>query len=558
MLQHKDTHKISELKNGFTHRWFEADFILSSLTCFKLSMANKCFAGLKEKGYSLASLFGILLSLPFIGQNSVNGLLHSNLGSYIEARKDTFYRFKNLEAINWRGILWFFARQFIKLSKKENGGKSPRCLIFDDSVLQKSGKFIERISRVWDHVTGRCVLGYKLLVAVYWDGSSCIPVDYSIHREKGKKKDMPFGLKKKVMKNQFRKARNHSSSAYERIKETDVSKIASMVAMLKRALRNKLEVDYVLMDSWFTCWEVVSLIIKRKGLHLIGMYKGAKTKFDYMGKSLTYSQVNERIKETDVSKIASMVAMLKRALRNKLEVDYVLMDSWFTCWEVVSLIIKRKGLHLIGMYKGAKTKFDYMGKSLTYSQVRNELGNPIRCRRLGYYYKQAIVQWNGKQVRLFFSKQGKNGKWKTFMSTNTSLSFIEMVKIYQLRWCIEVFFKESKQLFGLGKCQSTDFDAQIADTTMVMIRYMMASLKYRFDNYESKGAIFEQTKEKAVMYSLGERLWGLFLELVKIIEVLFDGCDSDDIIHRLLENEQAAETIGRLLVVEPPETRKAA
>jgi hypothetical protein len=480
MLQHKDTHKISELKNGFTHRWFEADFILSSLTCFKLSMANKCFAGLKEKGYSLASLFGILLSLPFIGQNSVNGLLHSNLGSYIEARKDTFYRFKNLEAINWRGILWFFARQFIKLSKKENGGKSPRCLIFDDSVLQKSGKFIERISRVWDHVTGRCVLGYKLLVAVYWDGSSCIPVDYSIHREKGKKKDMPFGLKKKVMKNQFRKARNHSSSAYE------------------------------------------------------------------------------RIKETDVSKIASMVAMLKRALRNKLEVDYVLMDSWFTCWEVVSLIIKRKGLHLIGMYKGAKTKFDYMGKSLTYSQVRNELGNPIRCRRLGYYYKQAIVQWNGKQVRLFFSKQGKNGKWKTFMSTNTSLSFIEMVKIYQLRWCIEVFFKESKQLFGLGKCQSTDFDAQIADTTMVMIRYMMASLKYRFDNYESKGAIFEQAKEKAVIYSLGERLWGLFLELVKIIEVLFDGCDSDEIIHRLLENEQAAETIGRLLMVEPPETQKAA
>jgi hypothetical protein len=106
-------------------------------------MANKCFAGLKEKGYSLASLFGILLSLPFIGQNSVNGLLHSNLGSYIEARKDTFYRFKNLEAINWRGILWFFARQFIKLSqKKRMEVKSPSLPdFFDDSVLQKSGKF---------------------------------------------------------------------------------------------------------------------------------------------------------------------------------------------------------------------------------------------------------------------------------------------------------------------------------------------------------------------------------------------------------------------------------
>jgi hypothetical protein len=107
MLQHKDTHKISELKTVLPIGGLKPIFILSSLTCFKLSMANKCFAGLKEKGYSLASLFGILLSLPFIGQNSVNGLLHSNLGSYIEARKDTFYRFKNLEAINWRGYYGF-------------------------------------------------------------------------------------------------------------------------------------------------------------------------------------------------------------------------------------------------------------------------------------------------------------------------------------------------------------------------------------------------------------------------------------------------------------------
>jgi hypothetical protein len=107
---------------------------------------------------------------------------------------------------------------------------------------------------------------------------------------------------------------------------------------------------------------------------------------------------------------------------------------------------------------------------------------------------------------LFFSKQGKNGKWKTFMSTNTSLSFIEMVKIYQLRWCIEVFFKESKQLFGLLLPTLHDGITKIPVTTM-----------------KAKG-----------LY-----LWGLFLELVKIIEVLFD----DDIIHRLLENEQQGSVL---------------
>jgi hypothetical protein len=324
------------------------------------------------------------------------------------------------------------------------------------------------------------VLGYKILVGMYWDGASCIPVDFSLHREKGKKQDRPFGFKKKELKRQFSKSRDILSMGHQ------------------------------------------------------------------------------RLLETDMSKIESMVAMVKRALKKKLEVDYLLMDSWFTCWQIVSLVMKRKGLHLIGMYKGAKTLFEINGKKMTYSQIRNELGRPVRCRKLGYYYKQAVVQWNGKQIQLFFSKQGKNGKWKTFLTTDTSLSFITMVKIYQLRWSIEVFFKEGKQLLGLGRCQSNDFDAQIADTTMALIQHLIVTLKFRFDNYESKGAIFEQTRETAIRLSLGERLWGLFLELVKIIDVLFDGCDSDEIIMALLQNEKAARILDQLMGIQPPESRVAA
>jgi hypothetical protein len=40
----------------------------------------------------------------------------------------------------------------------------------------------------------------------------------------------------------------------------------------------------------------------------------------------------------------------------------------------------------------------------------------------------------------FLANKAKTVSGKTFMSTNTSLSFIEMVKIYQLRWCIESIF----------------------------------------------------------------------------------------------------------------------
>jgi len=480
MLQHKDTNKISELKRGFTHRWFETDFILGSLTCLKLSSVSKCFIGIKQKGYCLTSLFSILLLLPYLGQSTVHGLLNSSIAQYLEARKDTFYRFKNRTAIDWRSILWFFALKFIRISGKENPDSGVKCLILDDSVMQKKGKYIEMVSRVWDHVSGRCVLGYKILVGMYWDGTSCIPLDFSIHREKGKNQNKPYGLKKKEMKKQYCKKRDRGSCG------------------------------------------------------------------------------QERIQETDISKIASAIAMVKRALKKKLELDYILMDSWFTCWAMVELVMKRKGLHLIGMYKGAKTKFDINGKQLTCNQIRNELGNPVRCRKLRYYYKQAVVGWNGQQVKLFFSKQGKNGKWKTFLTTNTTLSFIEMIKIYQLRWSIEVFFKEAKQLLGLGKSQSNDFDAQIADTTLVMIQHLIVTMRFRFENYESKGAIFEQDRERVVKFTLGERIWGLFLELVKVIEILFDGCESDEILLRLLENEEAEAIITQLIGKNHADQRKVA
>ena len=36
-----------------------------------------------------------------------------------------------------------------------------------------------------DHVTGRYIFGYKLLVCGYWDGNNFIPVDFSLHRERG-------------------------------------------------------------------------------------------------------------------------------------------------------------------------------------------------------------------------------------------------------------------------------------------------------------------------------------------------------------------------------------
>lgn len=55
------------------------------------------------------------------------------------------------------------------------------------------------------------------------------------------------------------------------------------------------------------------------------------------------------------------------------------------------------------------------------------------------------------------------------------MNAIRVFEIYSIRWTIEVFFKESKYYFLLGKSQSQDFDIQIVDITISVILYNIFS-----------------------------------------------------------------------------------
>lgn len=483
MLRSKDINKIAELKNGFTPRWLEPDFILSSLKCFSFSALCKCLNPLKQRGYSFESIFSCLICLPFLGLQTVHSFTGSVMAEHIEARKDVFYRLKNNPGICWRMILWMFGLKFIKLiaAQGENNSSAPRCLIFDDSLLPKTGRYIEKMSRMFDHVSKRFILGYKLLAMGYWDGTSFIPLDFSLHREKGRNAEKPFGLKKKEYRKQHKKKREKGTHSWDRVKEADMSKIDSALKMFWRAISQRVKVDYVLMDSWFTC--------------------------------------------------EAFVRAVKR--------------------------VKKQTVHLIGMYKIPKTKFNYLGDMLTHSLIRNKLGKVKRCRKLRLHYKEALVDYNGVSIKMFFSRQGLNGKWRVFITTDTELSFIRMIEIYQIRWTVEIFFKEAKQLLGLGRCQSNDFDAQIADTTITMIQHILLTLKYRFEHYETKGALFNQVREDIIQSRLDERLWGLFIELIRLIEVLFDGIDEMELWEKILNDERAYEMISQLLQIEPEKKNAA-
>lgn len=452
---------------------------------FSFSNLTNCLKPLKQKGYGIELVISILISLPFQGISTVHSMFGKYVDRQVTAGKDVFYRMKNNPNICWRLILWLFANKFVDIVKKKSSLAQSegqcKCLVFDDTVLHKTGRFIENVSRVWDHVSNKFVLGFKLLLMGYWDGTSFIPADFTLHREKGKREDKPFGLKKKELKKQFKKKRDKGSHSFERAKEADMDKITCAIRMFKHAISAGMKVDYVLMDSWFTCDAFIDAVLK----------------------------------------------------------------------------VKKQTIHLIGMYKVAKAKFEYNGKMLTYSQIRNILGKAKRCRKLGLFYKEATVVHKGNEMKLFFSKQGANGKWKVFVCTDTRLSFIKMIEIYQIRWSIELFFKEAKQLLGLGKSQSNDFDGQIADLTITMIQHIILSLRYRFDNYETKGKLFEQVLTETNNQRLNQRLWGLFIEILNLIETLFEGIDTDILIEKIFQNDEAFEKIS-IILQNPVEKRIAA
>ena len=157
---------------------------------------------------------------------------------------------------------------------------------------------------------------------------------------------------------------------------------------------------------------------------------------------------------------------------------------------------------------------------------------------------------------LYFCRKGKKGKWKTLLSTNLSSNFTQTIETYQIRWSIEVFFKESKQYLGLGKSQSTDFDVQIADTTIVMMQHIFLSIKKRMENYETLGKLFENTKAECLEVKLHQRLLALLIAIAEIIDEIFTETDSCKLIATMINKPKAFEKLK--LLINPPNYKMSA
>lgn len=240
----------------------------------------------KEQGITVVQLI-LSLCLFRIGGESIYSIYRKDFHGLLNTGKNCYYRMMTRAVMDWRKLLLGMATRFQCILRKEHAkdNAQPKCYILDDTTLEKSGITMEHISRVFDHVKGRCVLGYKLLVCAFFDGKSTLPIDFSIHCEKGKKGDC--GLTDKQRRKRFSKKRDATSPNYQRAKEATRSKLDVAVEMLKRAWSYKsLRAQYVLCDSWFTCERLVAEVRKigKGAMHFVGLAKTGSTKYTVDGK----------------------------------------------------------------------------------------------------------------------------------------------------------------------------------------------------------------------------------------------------------------------------------
>ena len=80
-----------------------------------------------------------------------------------------------------------------------------------------------------------------------------------------------------------------------------------------------------------------------------------------------------------------------------------------------------------------------------------------------------------------------------------------------------------------------------------MIQYMLLSLRFRYDTYESKGLLFEGIKGQINQYKLNERLWGLLIELVNIIIDFIDNVDLMAIFEKIIRDDNAMKKLNVIL-----------
>ena len=197
----------------------------------------------------------------------------------------------------------------------------------------------------------------------------------------------------------------------------------------------------------------------------------------------------QRRKEATVKATEHLETIVKRILSTGVQANYLLMDSWFTMPATVTAL--KEHIDVIGMVKKTpKIHYGYDGRQMDLMAIYRNLKK--RRGRAKIKASAVVTLKDGPKVKLVFVQDKRKKDWLALMSTDLELANEEIIRIYGKRWDIEVFFKMAKQHLKLAKeIQCRDFDALIAHTSIVFMRYMFLAYQCRIEtDHRTFGDLF--------------------------------------------------------------------
>jgi len=301
--------------------------------------------------------------------------------------KDAYYRFVKDTRYNWRKLLMLTSIALIRKIKPLHKDGDHRLLIIDDTVEPKRGKQIEGSCRsIYSNKEHRTINGINIVSLNYTDTHSTFQLDFSLRLNDSRRREVA----------DFTTLLHHKSNAHKRRIEGLDGKNIIALDMVKRAVNQGVEADYLLVDSWYA-------------------------KPDFIGQA-------DELGMPVIARIANNVRI----------------------WN----------------FKGEHKTLDSLHNALK-SQRRIHTGHYGKIR---YTYFDAIVEHAklGK-VKLVFLRTHK--ELIVFISTHLVLSGGEIIDIYKKRWNIEQGYKDLREYFGLGREENRLYEALIARITLSMFTY---------------------------------------------------------------------------------------
>jgi len=214
----------------------------------------------------------------------------------------------------------------------------------------------------------------------------------------------------------------------------------------------------------------------------------------------------QRRQEATIKAPVNLEAMVKRILAAGVQAKYLLMDSWFTMPATVTALSKY--IDVIGMVKKtSKIHYEYNGHRMDLKAIYRKLKK--RRGRAKILASATVTLKGGLPAKLVFVRNNRKKDWLALISTDLELPNEDIIRIYGKRWDIEVFFKMAKQHLKLAKeIQCRDYDALIAHTSIVFMRYLFLAYQNRIEtDNRTFGELFYACCEEVSDISFVESLY---------------------------------------------------